>query len=121
MREFFHGWRRKAGCVALVMVCALAGMWMRSFIVNDQLWIGRHWFESHRGEIDWRYFSNVNPLEWRSRQIKTGLAGLLRSYSGPSYQAIASISYWSLTVPLTILSASLILWKPRKRKAVSDA
>jgi len=33
MREFFHGWRRKVGCVALVMAVA----WMRSQQMRDSL------------------------------------------------------------------------------------
>lgn len=111
MLEFFKGWRRKAAVVMLTMACIVACMWVRSFTVNDQLWIRRHWFESNRGEIDWRYFSNARPLEWRSHRIET--AGLFRSYSGPSYQEIARISYWFIDVPLTLLAGYLILWKPR--------
>ncbi|MDB5343116.1 MAG: hypothetical protein JWP89_1493 [Schlesneria sp.] len=37
MREFFHGWRRRVGCVTLVMALALMGFWMRSRIVFDRL------------------------------------------------------------------------------------
>src|SRR5882757_1087048 len=37
MREFFHGWRRKAGCVTLVMACMLMIGWMRSRVVHEGL------------------------------------------------------------------------------------
>lgn len=30
MREFFRGWRRKVGCVTLVMACVLTTGWVRS-------------------------------------------------------------------------------------------
>jgi hypothetical protein len=35
MREFFRGWRRKAGLVTLVMACAVMAMWARSRFIND--------------------------------------------------------------------------------------
>ena len=35
MREFFRGWRRKAGCISLVMALALMGVWIRSLSVMD--------------------------------------------------------------------------------------
>ena len=37
MREFFKGWRRKMGCVTLLMVCALMGAWARSYSVFDSM------------------------------------------------------------------------------------
>jgi hypothetical protein len=39
MSTSFHGWRRKAGCALLVMACAFMGMWLRSFVVQDDIWI----------------------------------------------------------------------------------
>lgn len=35
MRDFFHGWRRKIGCVTLVMALALMVFWMRSRVMYD--------------------------------------------------------------------------------------
>ncbi|MDB5345651.1 MAG: hypothetical protein JWP89_4028 [Schlesneria sp.] len=37
MHTFFHGRRRKAGIVTLVMACLVVGMWMRSLLVRDQI------------------------------------------------------------------------------------
>lgn len=37
MRDFFKGWRRKAGVVALVMACATATLWIRSRSIQEQL------------------------------------------------------------------------------------
>ena len=39
MSTFFHGWRRKAGCVSLVMASALMGTWERTFWATDILWM----------------------------------------------------------------------------------
>src|SRR5262249_54008008 len=36
MREFFRGWRRKAGCVVLAWACAFMGWWVRSVTVTDE-------------------------------------------------------------------------------------
>jgi hypothetical protein len=35
MHTFFHGWRRKAGLVSLVMALAMFGLWMRSMVHYD--------------------------------------------------------------------------------------
>ena len=35
MQIFFHGWRRKVGCVLLVVAVAVLGMWMRSRFCRD--------------------------------------------------------------------------------------
>lgn len=39
MREFFQGWRRKVGCVVLVVASILGVAWGRSYFVEDHLWI----------------------------------------------------------------------------------
>src|SRR5947209_2489025 len=35
MNNFFHGWRRRAGCVTLVMACVFMAGWVRSFKTAD--------------------------------------------------------------------------------------
>src|SRR4051794_18578529 len=35
MGEFFRGWRRRAGCIGLVMACAACGAWIRSYYALD--------------------------------------------------------------------------------------
>lgn len=35
MHTFFHGWRRKAGVLSLVIALATAGMWARSRVIVD--------------------------------------------------------------------------------------
>lgn len=36
MLIFFRGWRRKAGCCALVIALALTGLWIRSRSIHDE-------------------------------------------------------------------------------------
>jgi hypothetical protein len=45
MGDFFHGWRRKAGVVSLVMALALMVAWGRSYFDEDHIWIA---FSRHR-------------------------------------------------------------------------
>jgi hypothetical protein len=59
MREFFKGWKRKLGCVTLVMACVLMTGWIRSQTNNDEFRFrsvnGRHcWLTSFAGRIGWR-------------------------------------------------------------------
>ena len=35
MGDFFKGWRRKSGCVLLVMTGLLMGAWLRSRLIHD--------------------------------------------------------------------------------------
>ena len=39
MHTFFHGWRRKAGVVCLVMACGLTSAWLRSVTYQDSFTI----------------------------------------------------------------------------------
>ncbi len=119
MGEFFKGWRRKAGLVTLAMACVLMIGWMRSLAVTDvfSIWINEPRqrrllaIESHYGEIGWQDFGSApligNPSGWSS------YANNLRP---PDPLAFNTVPYWSLVLPLTLLSAWLILIKPRKAK-----
>jgi hypothetical protein len=37
MREFFHGWRRKAGVMTLVVALSAAGVWVRASVLCEQI------------------------------------------------------------------------------------
>lgn len=37
MKNFFHGWRRKTGCLTLMLACALCSLWLRSLRTNDRV------------------------------------------------------------------------------------
>lgn len=97
MREFFNDWRRKAGCVALVMACVVAGMWLRSQFYYDGV-------ISWDNEVEDTVYSTNGSLHWSSvtREDLT-----IRTFR--------SLPYWSIVLPLTLLSAYLLLWKPRPK------
>lgn len=128
MREFFHGWRRKAGCVTLVMACAIAGLGMRSRISYDIASFAfnsrQHQIVSIDSRLEWRAFnlepSSVGFNRWTSVDAGDLVAYLVRydfwqfEHSQRHAEKWASPD-WVLVVPFTVLSAYLLLWKPRQR------
>ena len=115
MRTFFHGWRRKAGVATLAVACLSATLWIRSFVVEVRLAIkdvnfvarstlgGFGWSWDYQNEI-----AEDPAVEWMYCPIR----------DLPSiYRVPAPIPYWPVVLPLTLLSAYLILWKPRNRDA----
>ena len=147
MREFFHGWRRKAGCVALAVACLIFGMWTRGYARCDSVDYHSKYSASTvtlgQGGVSWRRWtpSNSGHLSERSGQwdidsydaTPRGDVGELSTHGavvwrwnwngldfGESSHSSGwflhyRIPYWCLVLPLTLLSAYLILWKPRPR------
>jgi hypothetical protein len=116
MHTFFHGWRRKTGCVVLVVAIALTGCYVRSLrtvdafavvVANRQQLI----FSTH-GQIVWLTWSPEMPqlpTNWSSYDID------FEDDDTAPDDSDWSVSHWLVIAPLTLLSAYLILWKPRKR------
>lgn len=161
MKEFLHGWRRKVGCISLVMACVLSGLWLRSRIFYDSfytngntssfqivsvdgklafslitLWYHRrpiiNWETGHGHESDIGFDyddegqrSAYDPTIGDSsiglgkKQISYRMVFLgfqvsdHRDYHGTRMK-VCMIPYWSIVLPLTLFSAYMILWKPRK-------
>jgi len=121
MHTFFHGWRRKAGIVTLVMALATCGMWIRTTVVFDAVQLEHVGFGSARGGIYWVYVHEQLNWDWETTSESTlrssfgnmSLAEVL-SNELPSEIPYGYVLYWWLVWPLTLLSAYLLLWKPRK-------
>ena len=126
MREFFNGWRRKVGCVLLVMALAVTGAWIRSVVVADT-------FLFAIGNQQYMAFSCDGTVEWFSWPVapSVGPQFITRSVSlfdakfgwetlglhgARLHHHDSTIEYWMLSPPLTLLSAYLILWKPRPKE-----
>jgi len=146
MREFFKGWRRKVGCVTLVMALAACGVWMRGHFVADTVSIAsgslteRQICFCNRGIVlvylaetesgnglmyprfDWaseRYPDRHYPGEIPSpidAIADDGVWGFGYYGQRNGYESfqIVIIPFLSVTAPLTLLSAYLLLW-PGKR------
>jgi len=123
MSAFFHGWRRKAACITLVMACVLVGAWIRSRNVRDALnwtFAGRqHMAVSTRERLAWAAFpydsSNrrATPMNWYASEMLSPEGCVEVIDNRPRWE----IQYSFVALPLTLFSAYMILWKPRKRVA----
>lgn len=134
MREFFQGWRRKAGVVALVVACVLAVLWGRTILVADVVQAGPVGFGSVRGGMFWYGFHPNEPWRWEtipdedieSSDRNKSLAEILHdefAAESAGGEVYGYVLYWWLILPLTALSAYLILWpqrKPPKSEATDD-
>ena len=126
MRDFFHGWRRKAGCVLLVVALVITLSWIRSLRSHESVGFGNCFLWHSCGRIGIvgfvPPFSAIGALWWQSRMLDASdcqfqrdlpqcyiSAGILNC---PEHVVIA---HWLLALPTSILSAYLLLW-PLKRK-----
>lgn len=68
MREFFKGWRRKAGCVALTVSCLLMAAWIRSRTIPDRIVIRSY------GHVTEYWVSEQSGIGW-SKEVSWNLIG----------------------------------------------
>ena len=150
MHSGFHGWRRKLGCLSLLMSLVLMGLWIRSRSTLDEyhLWkqqqtsvvvasekaclvLGRLWNASpsvilgsyiemdRERTISGGRIVHAADLEIESRWGSGGLE-LVKRYQQPPLSLknikldLLIIPYWCVVWPLTLLSAWLLLSKPRQ-------
>jgi hypothetical protein len=143
MRDFFRGWKRKFGVLTLLLACALMAGWVRSLAATDLIQGQRsnqakYSFTSSSGSLAWRWANlNLSPGEarypkwiveprntwfylsddsvtWHLRGLGFGIG--IRTQEDGSYSTFKVIPYWAIVVPLTLLSAWLMLSKPRLAK-----
>jgi len=151
MGGFFHGRRRKIGVVTLMMACVLMGGWVRSQFITDNFGgptQGR--FEvginSIDNSIDFAVFirGSADKTNWRMPYhdvVENGpndvafdsfdgfiwlinICGFRIGFFLPPqcFHLVCLVPYWSIVIPLTLISAYLLLSKPRvaKPKAVTE-
>ena len=134
MREFFHGWRRKVGCITLLMVCGLTGMWARSRVFQDIVFFDFgsrvHTIHTYGGVLTWHRHNATpgqpNITTWTGRPIgRDGLTqAMLKLMENESWRfdrTVWVIPFRKLVPWCAIFSTYLLFWKPRKRKAETDA
>jgi hypothetical protein len=97
MKEFFKGWRRKLGVVTLLMACVFMAGW---------LVIPGSWFEDETVGLDFTISAGATgfSVNWQGFSSTFGLSS--------EFEWL--IPYWSVTIPLTLISLWLLLSKPRK-------
>ncbi|MBC7820428.1 MAG: hypothetical protein IAG10_26385 [Planctomycetaceae bacterium] len=121
MGEFFKGWRCKAGLATLAMACVLFVGWMRSLVLID-------FYEFSVRDREHAFGSFHGYLTWRSWDRDSGTGGTWQTlpadkHSAETWLDLKSefvvnsrtrqwvIRHASLVLPLTLLSAWLILGK----------
>lgn len=122
MRDFFKGWRRKLGCLTLVMAFALFTLCMRSLVTWDCL-------AFDIGERQQLFIAKDGWLMWDSfpDEIDDGFIGTIpasdqaefaeefdRLQHGPGYHELF-FPLWPVVLLVATCSASLILWDPRPK------
>jgi hypothetical protein len=131
MREFFRGWRRKAGVVTLVMACVSMCMWIRGrvFIEGALFDTGNRQCNvvlNFKGKFYWCRWTRPDEEEnhhWIHQPV---------ALAAPFQRELDFLKReqgsWRLSIPLmpsalllTLLSAYLFLWKPRKLVCAIDA
>ena len=118
MGEYFKSWRRRCGLVVLGLACVFVFAWVRGFYTEDT-------FESTSlVPTPFGFIFDNGPLIVHSGLIDA--QGVIRteatlcgpnavrlSIDAPNWvMEIAEIHHWSIVIPLTLLSAYLLLWKP---------
>lgn len=127
MREFFRGWRRKTGCLLLLMASALLSAWLRSYAVADGAWIPidrdtQMEIISCNGVACCQSYAVVDfngspepsakfPSFPKANPGYETLLFVIRTESVSMWR----VEYWSVVLPLLALSAWLLIWVPRKR------
>ena len=152
MREFFRGWKRKAGIVTLALTCLITVGWMRSVVVADFLFYPLNKttllevtsnsqslcckikpnarFNLSWDILAWENLPAVPDAPWEAgfhwvwRQYGFGVADRMDWIDDipPSFErlTIVVLPYWSLVLPLTMLSAYFLLSQPRKSVSVTS-
>lgn len=133
MREFFRGWKRKLGVVSLVVACALAAAWVQTFSACDILilkWFSVASLDSAMGII----FETKRAAQWHTviwqHTDRTDIDSVLASDAEWQWQmlgfgyvtsptikstTILFIPYRFIVIPLAVVSAYLLLSKPRRK------
>ena len=137
MGEYFNPWRRKIGVATLLIACAFAAGWVRSLIVED--FIGNSWY-SRNGAIEHVVYlsearllvlhvdesgNEISSVEESvsalQEQLPTAGAGQRIPSPGIKETTERSIPYWSIVVPLTLLTVWLLLSNPKPPKRIQPA
>jgi len=118
MSSFFHGWRRKIGCVTLVMAAAVTCAWTRSDVIADFLIVDFGTVGYRIRSLDGllKFIHCSHPVE--DPCVHWGYCPVSKLLPGRQSDQIRIVAFsfphFVFAVPLTLLSAYLLLC-PGKR------
>jgi hypothetical protein len=139
MTAYFKSLRRKLGVATLAMACMFSGGWVRSLYIMDTFAFSHLPNElllvSGDGVVGWQTISATSigslfdGFRWHSQMPRSiedifNRAESLNKWHWNGFGVmqldnstrLGCIPYWSLVIPLTLLSAWLLLSKPRTAK-----
>ena len=126
MGKFFHGWRKKFGCVTLLLACVFAMGWVRSLFALDQFPFGTSCsLRSDSGFIAVWILKTIPEEKENEMEIQPSIAEpfvYFSSHAKVSSQVdndilrleIRGVAYWVITIPLTFISLWMLLSNPCK-------
>ena len=142
MGEFFQGWRRKIGLVTLLMACGLTGVWFLtsqfSFHIATAYVDPVQFLTAKDGYLRWAVYPGITisePVTFRvgrpnhveldaieSEGMQKDLVwkwhwawgGFEFGNSSSRNLRVWAIPFSAIVIPLTLLSAYLLLTKPRQ-------
>ena len=139
MGDYFEPLRRKIGVVALLMACVFVAMWLRSLLVQDIIsfpigyatarkikstdgyLIIRKSFAQRVQVSSWPIWEVHEPIRLEEIAAKSNDSRMWRFCGIDVFERGLFvwwvISYWVGIIPLTLLSAWLLLSKPRTKKS----
>ena len=97
MGDFFHGWRRKTGCITLGLACVFMWVWLRGYVVQDDINFGN-------GKDVEHYHSLIlarNGFRWEYRE-SDDLLGYLRWWNCVRPSAEADDPLYGYVLPMVI-------------------
>jgi hypothetical protein len=148
MSAYFRSWPRRMGVITLIFACMLLGGWLRSRSYTDAIWFslygcrvavvsscskirlldhhqtpltllqrGDEGVQAQRILFGSERF-NAQSIDFPTKNMQIVSASYLID---GSLQKISLIPYWTIVLPLTLLSAVLLLprWRTRSRTVVS--
>jgi hypothetical protein len=146
MREFFRSWKRKIGVLMLVMACVLTAGWLRSLsgldiigtpilnqiaigIESKGSYIGLLIAEAPNGSVGhpvWHRYTSAQIDGWvrSSPQAVVEVHPLGMIHIGFAESPIAFsrnclVPYWTVTLPIALISAWCLLSKSRAKPATN--
>ena len=127
MLELFYGWKRKAGLVMLLIACAFAAWWVRSRSVLDMVFVRDRFIIvsgdwgvgiAQRVRLKWGDPQGVDPgfVDYNQSSMKEPIdIWSTTKYSWKNLEIESpAVPYISIVIPLTVISAWLLLSKRRQ-------
>jgi hypothetical protein len=128
MREFFRSWQRCVGFGLLLVGLALTGLWIHSWAVCDVMLIPvgqrQSYLISLDGTVYW-WGATIDKPRWYADSIGDPFTKI-REQLDEERRVIQQIKgarltewripYWSVAIPLVLVTALLILWPQRSNQ-----